>query len=119
MDAGVLLNYILVIGVIVAGTGYALGQFFSARRRGMGDSLDVAMHEIEALRVRDERRRVEVEELRSEVGMLRAENDSFRSLLTGGTFLADQFRVLIAEEIERGVDAGVAKVIAALRDGGP
>ena len=97
-----LLNYVLIAGVILAGIGYAFGQFWSARRRGVDDSLDVAMHEIEALRVRDDRRRRELDELRQEVAMLRAENDSFRSVLTGGTFLAEQIRTLIAEEVEKG-----------------
>ena len=112
MDTQGILNWILVVGIIVGGIGYAIGQFSSQKRRGQSDALDVALKEIEALRVRAERQDAEIKQMHMEITKLRAENESFRALLTGGTFLAEQIRTLIAEEVEQGAHL----VVNMLRD---
>lgn len=102
MSTDEIINWVLVVGVIVGGIGYAVGQFTSQKRRGQSDALDIALKEIEALRIRAERQEDDMRKMHLEVTKLRAENESLRSLLTGGTFLAEQLRVLIAEEVEKG-----------------
>jgi hypothetical protein len=108
------LNVILVIGVILGGVGYALGTFVSQKRKGTAEALGVALDEIAALRVKAERQDQELLVMRGELAALRAENETLRSLLTGGTFLAEQIRTLLAEEIEK----GVRMTAALIRQGG-
>ena len=102
-----LLNTLLIIGVILGGIGYAVGQFASQRRKGQSDALQVALSEIDALRVRAERQQDELTKLREDVARLHAENVTLREVLSGGTFLAEQIRTLIAEEVEKGAHAVV------------
>lgn len=94
------LNLILVLGVILGGVGYAFGQFTSQRRRGQSDALDVALKEIDALRVRSERQDRELATMRTEVLRLGAENDSFRTLLVGAT-PTEAIRMVVAAEVDR------------------
>lgn len=102
------INVVLVLGVILGGIGYAVGQFTSQRRKGQSEALTVALGEIDALRVRAERQDREVMALRTDVDRLTVENESFRSLLTDGTFLAEQIRTLVADEVERGAHMVIA-----------
>jgi hypothetical protein len=102
MDPETLLSRIFAAAMIIGGIGYAVGQFFSQRAKGSSDALSVAMGEIAALQVRADRQGTELADLGTEVLKLRTENESLRSLLTGGTFLAEQIRVLVADEVEKG-----------------
>lgn len=80
---GPTLNLVVVVGVILAGIGYAVGQFWSQRRRGQSDALQVALDEIQALQVRADRQSREISELRARVAELSAENVTLRSLIRG------------------------------------
>ena len=108
-----LLGRLVAVGIVIGGIGYAVGQFLAQRAKGHSDALNVALKEIEALRVRAERQDAEMRQMHLEMAALRAENESFRSLLTGGTFLAEQIRTLIADEVEKGTHA----VVAAIKSG--
>lgn len=83
MDVQPLLNTIVLVGVIIAGLGYALGQFWAQRRRGTADALQVALDEISALQVRADRQQREIADLRVRVGELTQENQTLRSLIRG------------------------------------
>jgi hypothetical protein len=111
MDFDQWLQRIIAFGLIIGGVGYGVGQWVSQKGRGHSDALEVALREIEALRVRSERQDQEMKNMHQELAMLRAENESFRSVLTGGTFLAEQIRTLIADEVEK----GARTVVAALK----
>lgn len=96
------LNIVLVLGVVLGGIGYAMGQFLSQRRKGAGEALSVALQEVSALKIRADRLAYELEQVRTDMRKLHAENQTLRNLLSGGTFLAEQIRVLIQEEVEKG-----------------
>lgn len=103
---------LLTIAVVfVGGVGYAIGTFLQQRRKAASDALGIALQEIDALRVRIDRQADELSELRVTMERVSAENETLRSLLSGGTFLAEQIRTLIADEVEK----GTRSVIAALR----
>ena len=88
MDAQGTLNVILIVGVIVAGIGYAAGQFLTQRRKGASDALGVALDEIAALTVRADRLAADVRDLSAQLTAVRAENQTLRGLivdLRGGT----------------------------------
>ena len=102
MDIDVLLSRLFAVALIIGGVGYATGQFFSQRSKGRSDALNVAMGEIAALQIRADRQGREITQLTAEVVKVQAENESLRSLLTGGSFLAEQIRVLVADEVEKG-----------------
>ena len=103
MGFDVALDTIMAVGLVLGGIGYAVGQFTAQRRKGTAEALHVALDEIAALRVRTERQESELMLVKGDLAAVRAENDTLRSLLTGGTFLAEQIRTLLAEEIEKGV----------------
>ena len=102
MDVDTFLSRLFAVALIIGGVGYATGQFFSQRSKGRSDALNVAMGEIAALQVRADRQGAELVELQATVVKVKAENESLRSLLTGGTFLAEQIRTLVADEVEKG-----------------
>ena len=110
MEGSDILSRILAIAMIVGGIGYATGQFFSQRAKGRSDALTVAMGEIAALQVRADRQGAELGELQATVVKVKAENESLRSLLTGGTFLAEQIRTLVADEVEKGAHLTAALI---------
>ena len=103
MDVQGALNLILIVGVILAGIGYAVGTFLTQRRKGAADALAVALDEIEELRTRADRLADEMTTMRTELAKISAENHPMREILSGGTFLADQIRNLVAAETDRGV----------------
>lgn len=92
-----------MLGVILGGIGYAAGQFLSQRRKGAGEALAVALDEIKAVQTKADRLTREVEQMRGELTRLEAENRTLRNVLAGGTFLADQIKLVIGQEIDRGV----------------
>ena len=81
MDAQGTLNVILIVGVIVAGIGYAAGQFLTQRRKGAADALGVALDEIAALTVRADRLAADVRDLSAQLTAVRAENQTLRGLI--------------------------------------
>jgi len=107
MDWGQLVT---IMVVFVGGIGYAVGTFLQQRRKAAGDALAIALQEIEALRVRIDRQAGELGEMRVAMERVSAENDTLRSLLTGGTFLAEQIRALINEEVQNGARTVIAAI---------
>lgn len=83
------LDSILGIGAIVGGFGYAAGSFLTSRRRGIGESLQTALGEIQAERSRGDRLESEMHRMAQDMAELRAENVTLRNLLTGGQPLLD------------------------------
>ena len=108
MDWGQLLT---VAVVFIGGIGYSVGAFVQQRRKAAGDALGIALQEIQALRVRIDRQAEELAALSVSMERVAAENTTLRELLSGGTFLAEQIRTLIHDEVEQGAHT----VITALK----
>lgn len=104
-------NTIIAIGLFLAGVAYAFGQFTNARKKAQADAFEVALKEIEVLRIKSDRQGAEIESLKSELVAVRAAADVLRDALASGVPLSDTIRHVIAEEIAHGVDA----VVTALR----
>lgn len=83
-------NTALGAGALLGGVGYALGQFVSSRRKGLGDSLKTALDEIEVERVARERLARLAVEKADELAATKLENSTLRSALStqGGKELA-------------------------------
>lgn len=77
------LSLTLGAGAILGGVGYALGQFISARRKGVADSLATALDEIRIARDRIARLEAEMHHQAEETAALRAENAILRGLVSG------------------------------------
>lgn len=100
--------------VFIGGIGYSVGAFIQQRRKAASDALGIALQEIAALRVRIDRQQEEIGSLTVSMERVDAENTTLRELLSGGTFLAEQIRSLIHEEVEQGAHM----VINAMKPGG-
>lgn len=80
-----LLNSVLAIGAITGGIAYAIGQYVSSRKRGVGDALGIALAEVEAMKGKTERLEKEMVALQAEIHGLKTENATLRDLVkTGG-----------------------------------
>ena len=105
------LTYMLGAGAALGGIGYALGQFVSSRRKGISDSLDIALQEVEAIKLRALRYEEELKELRAELDTMRTENKTLRDLLVGGA----PFVNTLETSIKEAVGHHTAVVIEAIR----
>lgn len=94
-------SFALGAGALMGGIGYAAGQFLSARRRALGDSLETALNELSAMKTRADRLEGEVGELRGKVQRLGEENNVLRSAIASGDHIApaieNALRVVTAE----------------------
>jgi archaellum component FlaC len=112
-----ILNLVLGVGVVLGGIGYAVGQFFSARRKGVSDSLATALNEISALNSRAERLEKLAASQASEMANLKSENALLRNLVTGGQPVIDEVDKRAAElkEFARKEHEKTRAAIAAIR----
>lgn len=78
-------SIVLSTGAVLGGIGYAVGQFISARRKGIADSLGTALDEIEVIKARAARLETELFKQAQEMGELKGENATLRSVLGGGS----------------------------------
>lgn len=77
----------LAIGTatVLGGIGYAIGQFISARRKGLAESLQTAVAEIAVLNGVVTRLEQELHRQADELARVKAENTTLRSVVTGVT----------------------------------
>lgn len=83
-----ILSYALGFGALVGGIGYAVGQYFSSRRRGVSDSLKTALDEVEVGKVRGDRLSILLAEKTDELSQAKMENHTLRTTLTSGAAVA-------------------------------
>ena len=102
-----LFNTIIAVGLFLAGVAYAFGQFTNARKKAQVEAFEVALKEIEVLRVKSDRQALEIEALRGELIEVRSSADTLRDALASGAPIADALRHVVAEEIAHGVEAVV------------
>lgn len=95
------INSALAAGALVAGIAYAIGQFISAKRRGEGDALSVAVQEVEAIKLRADRLEKELIGLQGEMHALRKENESLRSVITTRNDLDQKLIDKLEESVQR------------------
>lgn len=72
---------IIAFGLLISGIAYALGQFFGSRKKGLSESLNTALSEIEAQKQKSERLEEELTRQRKELEYLKSENESLKKLL--------------------------------------
>lgn len=102
----------LTAGAILGGIGYAIGQLFSSRRKGISDSLETAISEISILRGKDERRELEMHDLRGELVKMRAENQILKDLLVGGA----PFINALEQSVQEAVGKHTALILEAIHN---
>lgn len=83
------LSSLLGAGVMFGGIGYAVGQFFSQRRKSISDSLSTALDEVAAVSLRADRLEEEMHKQATEMAGLRQENGILRGLVTGNAPLLE------------------------------
>jgi hypothetical protein len=76
-------SIIIGVGTVLGGVGYAVGQFMSSRRKGLQESLAVAVSEITVLNGKLQRMETEMHRQADEVALLKAENVTLRSVISG------------------------------------
>lgn len=99
-----LLSVLLTAGAVTGGVGYAIGQFFSSRRKGVQDSLKTALDEVDVAKVRADRLAILASEKADELAAVRMENQTLKDVLTSGS--------TVAPEIVRGIENALARGMA-------
>lgn len=84
MTAAEIASGALAFGAVLGGVGYAVGQFFSSRRKGLADTLATSLSEIDLLSRVVHRLEAEMHIQATELGALKAENATLRSAVGGG-----------------------------------
>ncbi len=75
-------SIIIGVGTVLGGLGYAAGQFVSSRRKGLQDSLTIALAEITLLNGKLSRLESEMARMGVDLSRLQAENVTLRSVIT-------------------------------------
>jgi hypothetical protein len=76
------LTIVIGVGTVLGGMGYAAGQFISSRRRGLQDSLTIALAEITLLNGKLTRLEAEMGRMSADLEKLQTENKILRSVIT-------------------------------------
>lgn len=112
MEMSGFIALVTAVGLVLSGVGYSLGVFLSSRRKGVADSLETALNEVTAMRLRADRLAEELANLRKQhdeeltalrrrMAILEAENNTLRETLQTGIRLAPEFEKLVAEQLAR------------------
>lgn len=94
--------------VALGGIGYGIGQFFSSRRKGVGDSLRLAIDEVEVAKQRADRLAIIASEKADEMAALRLENQTLKDVMTSGS--------VVAPEIVKGIETALARGLALVKE---
>jgi len=103
-------NTALGAGALMGGVGYAIGQFFSSRRRGLSETLKTALDEIEAEKLAKERAAKTAMEKADELAATKLEVSALRNALTQGGGEA------LTAEIIKAIGASTREIKALLRE---
>lgn len=106
------LNGFFGIGAAVGGIGYMLGQFFSSRKKGTGESLNIALNEVAAVKTKADRLEKDVVALQGQVHALEKENITLREVLA----TRDQLDGRLIQRVEQALADQTQKLIAVMRE---
>lgn len=85
---------------MLGGIGYAIGQFFSSRRKGISDSLRTALDEVAAEKLARERLAVLAQEKATDLATAKAEVVTLRNALSSGAKAAPEIIKAINDSMQ-------------------